>query len=155
CAPEVCDGTHALCPGECITSADCSTTAWCQNALCVDKLERGKPCLTNEACASGKCVDGFCCNGACAGQCEACDVAGGEGTCVPISGKPHGQTRPACASNDACGAIACDGSNRSSCSAYAGTDVPCREPSCADGVATLAGSCDGSGQCSAEVKKKC
>jgi hypothetical protein len=32
----------------------------------------------------GGCVDGVCCRSVCSGACEACDVAGVEGVCVPL-----------------------------------------------------------------------
>jgi len=41
-----------------------------------------------ESCPSGYCVDGYCCNSACSGTCDACNLAGSEGTCSNI---PDGQ----------------------------------------------------------------
>jgi len=103
----------------------------------------GAACEDANACASGHCVDGFCCDGACAGQCEACDVHGSEGSCTPITGAPHG-ARPACTSDgSACGGL-CDGEDAASC-AYP-TDL-CRPASCRDGTATPAAFCDGAGSC--------
>jgi hypothetical protein len=47
----------------------------------------GKPigvgCATNAECATGFCVDSMCCNTACDGQCETCNVSGNEGYCTP------------------------------------------------------------------------
>lgn len=43
----------------------------------------GKPCSSAATCASANGVDGVCCDTACAGQCERCDVAGSVGTCSP------------------------------------------------------------------------
>jgi len=115
-------------------------------------------CSQADACAAGfQCVDGFCCNSACTGQCEACDVEAGEGTCVPISGEPHGD-RVACpeaASDDPCAAATCDGEERTMCAGFVGSSVSCRDASCEDGVATLAATCDGKGSCAEDTPLPC
>jgi hypothetical protein len=49
----------------------------------------GQPCGKGEECASGACVDGVCCASSCNEACSACNVAGHEGTCSPIDGKPR------------------------------------------------------------------
>src|SRR5262249_56107467 len=65
-------------------------------------------------CASATCVDGVCCDQACDGQCQACDVPGSVGACVAVSGDPHA-ARPSCATDgSACGG-ACDGSHGLAC----------------------------------------
>ena len=43
----------------------------------------GVGCGDGNECQSGLCVDGVCCATACDGTCEACDLAGSEGTCTP------------------------------------------------------------------------
>jgi hypothetical protein len=43
----------------------------------------GAACTRNAECASGFCVAGICCNTACVGQCQACNVPGRVGTCSP------------------------------------------------------------------------
>ncbi|MHB8873629.1 MAG: hypothetical protein ACYC8T_08075 [Myxococcaceae bacterium] len=42
----------------------------------------GTPCTGTGLCASKLCVDGVCCNTACAGSCDTCNVAGSVGTCT-------------------------------------------------------------------------
>lgn len=44
-------------------------------------LGLGTPCTDALECESGMCVDGVCCDAACDGGCQACDLAGSEGTC--------------------------------------------------------------------------
>ncbi|MBI2391192.1 MAG: hypothetical protein HYV09_16500 [Deltaproteobacteria bacterium] len=119
-------------------------------------LFRGSPCKSDGQCGTGHCVDGVCCDSACGGQCEACDVEGSFGVCVPVSGPPHG-ARTACAPGEAdpCAAKICDGVARTTCGGFVGAKVSCRPPSCAAGVATLAAACDGSGACPAAVTRRC
>jgi outer membrane protein OmpA-like peptidoglycan-associated protein len=103
-------------------------------------------------CGSGHCTDGVCCDLACNGQCEACNVDGHVGECVAVSGAPVGGLRPACTSDGtACGG-ACDGAHRTACGYPQGS---CRDASCAGGVATLAASCDGGGHCPAPQTQPC
>jgi hypothetical protein len=76
-------------------------------------------------------VDGVCCNGNCANQCQACNLAGNLGTCSNI---PNGAD-PA---NECAGASTCNGSgscttllnNGSVCT----TASQCLSGSCVDGV---------------------
>ncbi|HEY0708400.1 MAG TPA: hypothetical protein VGG33_16455, partial [Polyangia bacterium] len=55
---------------------------------CTGAAEMNKPlgarCGCNEECSSNQCVDGVCCNSACTGTCQACNVAGRAGTCSPL-----------------------------------------------------------------------
>jgi len=44
-------------------------------------LSNGSLCSTNQQCGSGFCVGGICCNTACNGACEACNVVGSAGVC--------------------------------------------------------------------------
>jgi len=60
---------------------------------CVSNL--GAVCAYGEDCNSGQCQDGHCCENACDGLCEACNVAGSEGTCTLLaSGVDPGQECP-------------------------------------------------------------
>jgi hypothetical protein len=110
-------------------------------------------CASSADCTSGFCVDGVCCDTACTGQCEACDVAGSEGTCnpVPAAQAPHGARTPCVSDGSTCGG-SCDGSTRAQC-AYP-TDV-CRPGSCdASGIATAEASCL-DGACPPVVQRDC
>lgn len=48
----------------------------------------GATCATGAECGTGQCVDGVCCESACGGACEACNVPGQVGACAPV---PDGQ----------------------------------------------------------------
>ena len=151
------DGGTA-CNSACTSDTDCSTGNWCNGSnKCVPK-EPNSPantCTANDQCVSGHCTDGFCCDTACNGQCQACDVAGSEGTCspTPANGAPHG-IRAACATDGSdCGG-ACDGTRVLAC-AYPGSDTQCRGASCAAGTATLAAGCNGAGACPSVQTETC
>lgn len=63
----------------------------------------GTGCASDAGCPTAHCRDSYCCDTACAGTCQACNLSGAEGTCLPI---PRGDD-PA----GECGAAArCDGS---------------------------------------------
>ncbi len=66
-------------------------------------LAQGDVCSVDCQCESGACVDGFCCDAACEGACEACDLEGDEGTCTVRDAGSEGV--PACE-----GDLLCDGS---------------------------------------------
>lgn len=161
CGLYVC--TAGACTRSCTDHDDCSEDAYCntKSGTCKEKLDDGEDCDDPDTCSSGYCVDGLCCNKACGGQCEACDVTTAPGTCSPIVGQPHG-IRPACdpgTEDDVCSARACDGErDTSSCVGYAGSDTPCRDQTCEDGVETFSATCNGEGTCDAAgpaKTKKC
>lgn len=118
-------------------------------------LSNGSTCTADGACASGHCVDTVCCDRACGGQCEACDLAGKVGACSSVTGAPRGG-RPACSdgAGDPCKAKTCGGTDGSACVyAPAGT-VSCGTASCTAGVETHPAKCDGAGAC-ADTPKPC
>ena len=63
------------------------TAGWHTNGtsyfnLSISTLSNGNTCSYAAACTSGFCVDGYCCNEACNGASQDCNVAGHEGTCT-------------------------------------------------------------------------
>src|SRR3989338_6351700 len=50
--------------------------------LSVNKSSNGAACLYAIGCSSGFCTDSYCCNSACGGASEDCNVAGALGTCT-------------------------------------------------------------------------
>jgi len=142
CAPYDCAGN--LCGGDCTVDEDCDATHYCSAGVCVPRLEVGAPCAADTQCAGGFCVDGYCCDDACDGQCEACDVADHEGTCRPVAGAPHGG-RDACAGTGPC-AASCDGTDPEAC-AFPDETTVCSAPSCDAGATVAAGVCNGLGDC--------
>src|SRR5262249_21135063 len=117
----------------------------------------GRPCTSGGDCASGFCADSICCNAACTGQCEACDLAGAVGKCTPTSGAPRGN-RPACAgapSGNVCGAATCNGITTDSCAGFVGETAICSLAACTSGTATLVTRCVGNGACPDPVTLMC
>jgi outer membrane protein OmpA-like peptidoglycan-associated protein len=123
----------------------------CTGGVC--KPANGQACADDSGCASGHCADGFCCDTACAGQCEACDLQGQAGSCLPVAGAPHND-RVACASDGSVCDGACDGVNRTAC-AYPDAETECRAASCGEGIATMAAACNGTGACPAPETVEC
>jgi hypothetical protein len=114
-----------------------------------------KGCITAAECETGFCADGLCCDTACTGQCEACDVAGQLGTCTGVKGVPRG-ARSECSPSwtPACRALSCDPTrSRTECvkpvfppPCDCARDDECATGHCADGVCCN-NACDG--QCEA------
>jgi hypothetical protein len=151
CAPFLCGATE--CATSCTSDADCAPGILCIAGVCRGTLENGAACTRDEACSSGQCVDGVCCNAACDGQCEACDVVGRVGECVPVIGSPRGD-RAACDPGTAlgCGGF-CNGTNRTACAFRTGG--LCRAQGCVDGAEALGGACDGAGGCAPTSMRPC
>ncbi|MFI5297060.1 MAG: Kelch repeat-containing protein [Polyangiales bacterium] len=150
CAPyAACGAGNGLCATGCATSTDCLPGNACIGGLCVGKKANGGSCAAGTDCMSGNCADKVCCDIACNGACQACNLTGTVGTCSPANGivDPHG----ICAAGtcaDVCSAGACGFKP-------AGTVCGGTAPSCASGVVT-ASTCDGkSGPCGAAVATPC
>jgi MYXO-CTERM domain-containing protein len=151
CAPSTCGGNQ--CVGNCVVDAECVAGDYCSAGVCVKKVADGTTCSDDRQCGSGHCTDGFCCNSACGGQCQACDVSGSEGKCTAVKGPPH-KGREACVSDGSACAGSCDGTNVTACS-YPAAGVACRDPSCANDIATLGAQCTGTGVCPPEQQQAC
>ncbi len=140
CGAYKCDAAGTACRTKCASDLDCAVDHVCAGEACVPKAGSkadGQPCSDAAACKSGNCVDGVCCNVACGGQCQACDVKGKEGTCAVVAGPPH-STRPTC--GDGVCAGTCDGVESLKCSypkdgEACGTGGRCAKGVCADGDA--------------------
>ncbi|MBI5515501.1 MAG: hypothetical protein HY909_17100 [Deltaproteobacteria bacterium] len=150
CMPFTCGELE--CRTECRTDADCAMGNVCVMGVCMGRRPNGGMCSAASECVSGFCVDGVCCDLACGGQCEACNVAGALGACTAVMGMPRGM-RAQCMGTGICGGV-CDGMNRATCT-YPGSATNCRPGACREGMATLPAGCDGRGGCPAEVTNRC
>ena len=73
--------------GPCVITGDCQIALQCAPGnIC--KRVNGQSCSLDTECATGRCVDGVCCNTACSGTCEKCNLAGLNGICSAV---PDGQ----------------------------------------------------------------
>jgi hypothetical protein len=110
-------------------------------------------CDRNEDCASGFCVDRVCCESACTGNCQACNLPGSAGTCAMV---PDGQDpRDVCREQppESCALDGlCDGAG--ACRRHRAGTV-CRPPSCASRLDRVAATCDGNGTCQPPEQKPC
>lgn len=162
CGAYACDGVNGSCPSTCTTTRQCATGRYCNNGTCDVLRNAGATCTSSAQCASGFCADGVCCNQACSGSCDRCDLAGFEGTCKPAAAGDLGS--PACG-----GSVVCNGTlpdcpilcssgcptntycSGTYCSAKkpngltCGADGECTSKFCADGVccnSACTGDCD-------------
>jgi hypothetical protein len=150
------------CPGPC---QSCSTSHTCvavtskddpsghcagtcdANGAC--KAGVGQACASASACANDTCVDGYCCERACNGTCEACDITPGKCTILASGASPHAGHGTCTATDPTC-AGKCDGS--SGTCFY--TTVACGTASCTGSTLQPAGSCN-AGACSAQPSRAC
>jgi MYXO-CTERM domain-containing protein len=142
CVPFRCDAATATCKSTCATDADCATGAHCKGGKCA-RSPNGTACTAATDCTSVVCTDGLCCDVACSGQCEACDVAGAEGTCTPVADAPHGK-RLACGGSDPCTGR-CNGLARMAC-VYPANTTCGTTTTCTDGNETT-DRCNNLGAC--------
>jgi hypothetical protein len=172
CTGGMCPSLHATsCPGNlacntsgngcltgtCSSDGDCQSGFYCaSDGTCKTQVKPGSACMLSDCkgqsncrvCATGSCVDGYCCDQACAGTCEACDVSGHEGTCTPVppGQQPHGARKPGgCGGDPGCEG-SCDGlpGDVGACTYKTGQ---CAGPMCLSGVLTQAKTCNATGSC--------
>jgi len=158
CATTAACGSGLFCTDSvCCASASCAAGESC--ALGKGKCAKvnGSACGIDAECGSAHCVDGVCCDTVCAGQCEACDVEGSKGKCLPISGAPHG-SRTACdKGTNLCSARTCNGTeDTSKCTGFAnGSGAQCRAARCEDGKFFSSATCTGAGSCGISSETSC
>jgi hypothetical protein len=144
CGLYACDAGGAACKTACTVDGDCTGGSFCnKTGACEAKKANGASCAATNECSSAFCVDSVCCGSVCTGQCEACDVAGSEGTCTAVVGATH-STREKCAGDAALCGGTCDGTNRASCT-YPTATKSCGN-ACSSGSETKS-SCNGAGSC--------
>jgi hypothetical protein len=108
-------------------------------------LANGTPCKTGSQCTSGQCVDDYCCDRACGGQCQACDVAGSLGRCVPIKAGDDPDNECSTEPVGTCGRDgSCDGAG--ACRKYAAGST-CMPGTCTGSTETEARTCTAAGAC--------
>lgn len=85
CPSMACNPDRMTCEPLC-TSTSCPAGTRCGPLLhCVPVVAMGADCTSDDQCVTGRCADGLCCDRACDGTCEACDLPGREGTCRLIA----------------------------------------------------------------------
>ncbi len=154
CGAFACDAAGLVCATTCTMDGQCSANAYCAGSACAGKKPNGEPATDGRECESGIVADGVCCNAACSGICEACDVAATKGTCTAVKGAAkHGTCPPG--TSDMCSPSSCDGAARTTCAAFPGPEVTCRPRSCTDAVELLPSKCAGTGTCPPQEQKVC
>lgn len=147
CNPYLCDGASALCPSFCASDAGCAFGFTCSGGTCKPKASNGADCAFGSECRSGICADGVCCDTACDGGCDRCDISGQKGTCgLVTAGKP----------GSSCGLYLCDGKG-ASCPTSCVNDAHCSpnafchagtcQPKSGNGAACTSSEQCGSGFC--------
>ncbi|MBM4353600.1 MAG: hypothetical protein FJ109_07340, partial [Deltaproteobacteria bacterium] len=139
CSPYVCDPDEYACLDMCVTNDDCVGTHWCDVPVCVPKKEIGDLCIEDAECKSNHCADGYCCNTACDGLCEACNIVDQEGTCAFFGNL----TDP----EDDCGTCRLCNGGGACASVLEGLDPKGDCPAFAKSTCQLNGWCDGAAKC--------
>ena len=121
------------------------------------KRSLGAACAVATDCLSNFCADGVCCQTACLGSCEACDLPASPGVCAAL---PNGADPPAshtgcpATTQTTCGTDGkCDG--QGACRYW--KNVTCAPAHCDSSTNTLTGesTCDGAGSCKRGSSASC
>ena len=158
---------------ECVKRSDCAGACeTCTNGICAAvkgqddpsvcagtcdatgacKSKQGQTCKLASDCAGGiPCADGYCCDRACGGSCEACDVANSLGICTTLAATdtPH-KGHTACMATDS----ACAGSCNGSSAACSYPTSACGTASCTGTSYQAAGTCS-NGACNTPSAQSC
>jgi hypothetical protein len=145
-----CNAAGTACNMPCASDTNCPTGSYCDTTAgqCQPKKANGQKCGGDNQCTNAHCVDTYCCNAACTGQCEACDVPTVEGTCSQVNGAPR-NGRTACA-----GTTPCTGTCSASRTACTFGTGQCRSQTCAGGTITNAAQCN-MGSCPGVTTTSC
>jgi hypothetical protein len=113
-------GAYVCGEGKCLTSctrdSHCAADAHCENRQCVAARGNGAFCSADNQCRSKHCADGYCCDQTCDDSCDACNLAGSEGTCSAVTvGTPGAPS---------CGSFLCDGI-KATCPSGCASDATC------------------------------
>ncbi len=149
CGAYVCSAASGNCLTTCASKADCQPGNYCDaTSHCVGVQAPGQPCGGGSECATGNCIDGYCCDTACGGACEACSAvnkgSGADGVCGAIGVGKDPDDECATSAATTCGTSGtCDGAR--SCALY-GPGQACGSDVCLGG-AEVRQVCDGLGLC--------
>lgn len=142
CLPAVCNGIDTSCPTTCASDAGCAGGYYCAaDTTCQQKKAKGDPCSVVAGfdcfesgcavCATGFCADHVCCDAACDGPCDVCEISLGateDGQCEILAAGSSG--------SPSCDPHVCDGFGPSCPTSCAGDDECAPSSYCAlpDGV---------------------
>lgn len=115
----------------------------------------GVACQDDSTCNGQPCVDGYCCDVACGGTCEACNAPGFEGTCSPAASDVSCPELRCPADTECLGYDNAQASNNCAGFGQCLTEVTCAEVPKTAGTtcgANSDGTCDGAGVCTVPNK---
>ena len=144
------------CRTSCNTSADCATGVVCNTVMhvCGTQQAQGAMCNTSTDCVStaANCVDGVCCNSACSGACQACNLAGSMGSCTSVTAGTVDPLCPAAAAGMCGNTGAC--ASGGAC-AKKGSTTQCSAATCMGASMVPASTCNGTDTCPTPAPVSC